>query len=86
LLYFDHNATTFVAPEVADAMDAAVREVYGNPSSTHSAGQAARDRLEQARRIVGAFVGASAQQIVFTSGGTEANNLAMQGITKSLGH
>jgi cysteine desulfurase len=86
LLYFDHNATTFVAPEVADVMDAAVRELYGNPSSTHSAGQAARDRLEQARRTVAGFVGASAAEIAFTSGGTETNNLAIYGIAKSAGH
>jgi cysteine desulfurase len=65
-------------------MNAAVREVYGNPSSTHSAGQVARDRLEQARRAVATFIGASAPHIVFTSGGTEANNLAVLGITRSL--
>lgn len=67
-------------------MDAAVREVYGNPSSTHSAGQSARDRLEQARRTVANFISASAAQIVFTSGGTEANNLAILGIARSASH
>jgi cysteine desulfurase len=83
LLYFDHNATTSVAPEVADAMDRAVRHVFGNASSTHSAGQQARGHLETARKTIAEFIGASAAQVVFTSGGTEANNLALLGLAGS---
>jgi cysteine desulfurase len=84
LLYFDHNATTFVAAEVADAMDRAIREVFGNASSTHAAGQLARDRLESSRKTVGKFLGVSPGGIVFTSGGTEANNLAILGLARNL--
>lgn len=84
MLYFDHNATTPVAPEVADAMIAALREVYGNPSSTHSQGQAARQRLEAARRTIAEALGASSAEFVFTSGGTESNNLAILGILRAL--
>jgi cysteine desulfurase len=80
LLYFDHNATTFVAPEVADAMDATVREVFGNPSSTHRAGQIARERLEASRAALARAIHAAPGEIVFTSGGTEANNLAILGL------
>ena len=83
LLYFDHNATTFVAPEVADAMDAAVRQVFGNASSTHSAGQNARACLERARGTVARALNAAPAEIVFTSGGTEANNLAILGLVGS---
>jgi cysteine desulfurase len=86
LLYFDHNATTIVAPEVADVFDRAVREVFGNASSTHRSGQLAREGLESARKTIAAFVGAPAAQIVFTSGGTEANNLALFGLARSVGH
>lgn len=80
MLYFDHNATTFVAPEVAEALDKAVREIFGNASSTHRAGQAARERLEMARTTVAAGIHATPNEIVFTSGGTESNNLAILGL------
>jgi cysteine desulfurase len=82
LPYFDHNATTFVAPEVAETMAAALRDVYGNASSIHRAGQLARQHLESARRTMAGFLGASVTEIVFTSGGTEANNLAILGIVR----
>ena len=82
--YFDHNATTFLAPEVAETMASALREVYGNASSIHRPGQQARQHLEQARRSIAGFLGASAAEIVFTSGGTEANNLAILGIVRGL--
>ncbi|HZS56715.1 MAG TPA: cysteine desulfurase family protein, partial [Bryobacteraceae bacterium] len=80
MLYFDHNATTFVAPEVAEAMDAAIRQVFGNASSTHRAGQIARDRLENARHAIAKFINATPNEIVFTSGGTESNNLSILGL------
>jgi cysteine desulfurase len=84
LLYFDHNATTFLAPEVADTLSRALREVYGNPSSAHRQGQAARQELEKARRTIAEFTGASPQEFVFTSGGTESNNLAISGLLRGL--
>ena len=84
--YFDHNATTFLAPEVAETMASALQEVYGNASSIHRPGQLARQHLERARRILAGFLGASAAEIVFTSGGTEANNLAILGMARGHKH
>jgi len=84
LLYFDHNATTFLAPEVADALTQALRDVYGNPSSIHRQGQKARQELENARRTIAGFMAASPQEFVFTSGGTESNNLVINGLVRNL--
>ncbi|HEX4769257.1 MAG TPA: cysteine desulfurase family protein [Bryobacteraceae bacterium] len=84
MLYFDHNATTPVAPEVADAFHAAVCDIWGNASSIHRSGQHAREALEHSRRTVAQFLGASANEIVFTSGGTESNNLAILGLVRNL--
>ncbi len=81
--YFDHNATTPIAPEVADAVAAALRDAWGNPSSTHAAGQTARQWLENSRRRIAAFLGAAPPEIVFTSGGTESNNLAILGLLRN---
>jgi cysteine desulfurase len=75
-VYLDYNATTPVRPGVAAAMAEALAAV-GNPSSVHGFGRAARARLETAREQVAALVGARPAQVVFTSGGTEANNLAL---------
>lgn len=83
--YFDHNATTPVSPEVLEAMLPAMTEVYGNASSIHHFGQTARQRLDQSRRQMAALLGATPEEIVFTSGGTEADNLALFGISRS-GH
>ncbi len=77
--YFDHNATTPVSPEVLEAMLPMMTEVYGNASSIHHFGQIARQKLDAARRQVAAMLGAEPQEIVFTSGGTEADNLAIFG-------
>ncbi|MGH8453357.1 MAG: cysteine desulfurase family protein [Nevskiales bacterium] len=79
-IYFDHNATTPLDPRVLEAMlpylaDAA----YGNPSSVHRYGRAARQAVDTAREQIAALVGAQAAQLTFTSGGTEANNLALKG-------
>jgi cysteine desulfurase len=82
LLYFDHNATTFVTPEVAQVMSAALSEVSGNASSIHREGQKARQEVEKARRVIADFVGASPGDLVFTSGGTEANNIAILGLVR----
>ncbi|MCC6368221.1 MAG: cysteine desulfurase [Bryobacterales bacterium] len=84
--YFDHNATTPLSSEVLRAMCAALEEVYGNASSIHRHGQAARQRLEAARRQVASLLGGSAKEIVLLSGGTEANNLALFGIARSGDH
>jgi cysteine desulfurase len=77
--YFDHNATTPVSPEVLEAMLPMMTEVFGNASSIHHFGQIARQRLDAARRQVAALLGAEPQEIVFASGGTEADNLAIFG-------
>lgn len=78
-IYLDHNATTPVAPEVAEAMWPHLTEHFGNPSSTTPAGDRARDALDHAREQVAALIGSHPDEIVFTSGGTEANNLAIRG-------
>ncbi len=80
MIDLDHNATTPLAPEVLEAMTAALRDLSGNASSTHAAGRAAREAVEQARAEVAALIGASPEEIVFTSGGTESNDLAIRGI------
>ncbi len=82
--YFDHNATTPVAPEVLDAMTEALRLSYGNASSIHREGQQARQLLESARRTIAAEMGGDPTGVVFTSGGTEANNLAILGLVRGL--
>ena len=69
-IYLDHNATTPVRPEVADAMAEALRALPGNPSSTHAPGREARAAVEDARAEVARLVGGRAEEIVFTSGGT----------------
>lgn len=78
-VYFDHNATTPLAPEVMEAMLPYMSSIYGNPSSVHRYGRLARNALEQARQQVADLLGAQTNQVVFTSGGTESNNLALKG-------
>jgi cysteine desulfurase len=79
LSYLDYNATAPVRPEVIEAMAAALGRT-GNPSSVHGAGRKARAVLEESRAAVAALVGAPAEAVVFTSGGTEANNQALQSV------
>ncbi len=79
-VYLDHSATTPVDRRVLDAMLPYLTEKFGNPSSVHFFGQEARAAVDRARREVAALIGARANEIVFTSGGTEANNLAIKGI------
>jgi cysteine desulfurase len=81
--YFDHNATTPVAPEILEAMVSYLGQVYGNASSIHYFGQAAKQRLETARRQIAALIHADAREIVFTSGGTEADNMAILGVVRA---
>src|SRR5579863_4596362 len=78
-IYFDHNATTPITPEVLAAMLPYLTEEYGNASSIHAFGQNAREAVEQARSSVAVLVGARAADIMFTSGGTESNNHAIFG-------
>lgn len=79
-IYLDYNATTPLAPEVVAAMRPFLTEAYGNPSSLHWAGTPARDAVETARSQVAALLCCDATEVVFTSGGTEANNLAIKGV------
>ena len=78
--YLDHNATTPIDPRVVQAMLPYLTGPYGNPSSLHRFGRAARDGVERARAQVAALIGAQPQQVIWTSGGTEANNLALKGL------
>src|SRR6185312_16396406 len=78
--YFDNNANTPVLPAVRAAMEPALQGELGNPSSIHHRGQAAKAALEEARGEVAALVGAQPSEIVFTSGGTESDNLAIRGL------
>ena len=79
-IYLDYNATTPLDPAVVAAMDPFLREAFGNPSSAHAYGHAARDAVVHARGRVAALVGAAAEEIVFTGGGSEASNLALKGV------
>lgn len=83
-IYLDHNATTPLLPEVVDAMLPFLREHFGNPSSTHPYGIRARNGVVRAREQVAAALGCDPEEIVFTSGGTEANNLAIRGVLEAL--
>jgi cysteine desulfurase len=87
-IYFDYNATTPLDPAVRDAMlpflGGGVGDVWGNPSSVHHVGRKARALLDQARERAAAFLGAKPSEIIFTSGGTESNNLAIFGAARAL--
>jgi cysteine desulfurase len=93
-IYLDNNATTPVLPEVFEAMRPYFGEHFGNASSIHHHGQETRGAVEDARESVAALLGCRSSEIVFTSGGTEADNLAIAGlvkpgdhvITSSIGH
>jgi len=78
-VYLDHNATTHLDPRVVEAMAAVMSGPAANASSLHRYGRIARDAVEQARAQVAALIGCSAREVIFTSGGTEANNLAIRG-------
>ena len=83
-IYLDHSATTPVDLEVAALMMTYYTEKYGNPSSVHSFGREARQALEEARRQVAELIGATPQEVTFTSGGTEADNLAILGTVEAM--
>ena len=84
-VYLDHNASTPVHPEVLAEMLPFFAEIYGNPSSIHAFGREARDGVDQARERIARFLQVSPQEIVFTSGGTESDNLGVKGLASARG-
>ena len=84
MIYLDHNATTPIAPEVAEAMKPYSGSQFGNPSSGYAMGHAAKKALEDARAQVAELLGCLSTEIVFTSGGTESNNMVIKGVAHSL--
>jgi len=85
-IYLDNAATSPVAAEVREAVEPYLAAVFGNPSSVHSYGQEARTAVEAARETVAGFIGARGSELVFTSGGTEANNYALKGVAYANEH
>jgi cysteine desulfurase len=88
-IYLDYNGTTPIDPEVAQAIVPYLTDHFGNPSSAHAYGRPAHQAMDEARRSVAEFIGASAEEIIFTGGGSESDNLAIQGVAmalKSRGH
>jgi cysteine desulfurase len=83
-VYFDYNATTPLSPEVVDAVVQATRDQFGNASSVHHFGQQAKAALDDARSAVAALLNADPSEIIFTSGGTEADNFAIRGAAEAL--
>jgi cysteine desulfurase len=83
-VYFDYNATTPLDPEVIEAVARATREVFGNASSIHRFGQRAKAALDDARSATAALIGGDPSEVVFTSGGTEADNFAIRGAAEAL--
>lgn len=83
MIYLDHNATTPLHPQVLEAMAPYLTEQFGNASSYYQLGRQAREAIETARQQVAACLGAGAEEIVFTSGGTEADNLALRGAARA---
>jgi cysteine desulfurase len=83
-IYLDHNATTPLDPVVADRMAQTLRDVWGNASSVHHFGQQAKAVLDEARASVSSFLSADPSEIVFTAGGTEADNIAIRGAAEAL--
>lgn len=84
-VYLDNAATTPLSKEVIDAMVHHMEQVYGNPSSIHAEGRQARAAIETARKTLAQHIGASIGEVFFTSGGTEANNMALKGAVRDLG-
>ncbi len=78
-IYLDYNATTPVAPEVADAMLPYLRDFFGNPSSSHIYGQQSKDAVDKAREQVAQLLNCQSKDLIFTSGGSESNNYALKG-------
>jgi len=83
-IYLDHNATTPLLPAVIDRMTAILREEFGNPSSVHHFGQQAKAAVDDARSQVAELVGGDPSEVLFTSGGTEGDNIAIRGAAEAL--
>ena len=83
-IYLDYSATTPVDPRVAEAMARSLTNVFGNPSSVHGFGQQARAAVDRARREIATLISAKPNEVIFTSGGTEANNLAIRGVCQAV--
>ena len=83
MIYLDNCATTKPREEVVEAMTIALREEYGNPSSLHRMGMEMENKIESIRSDIAIFLNVSSEEIYFTSGGTESNNIAIQSIVKS---
>ena len=79
MIYLDNNATTRIAPEVLDAMLPYMTEYYGNPSSSYDFGELVKNRVGKARLTIAAFLGVTPSEIIFTSGATESNHMAILG-------
>jgi len=84
-IYFDNAATTAIRPEVLEAMVEVMRNIPGNPSSSHAYGRKAKSLVENARKTIAKFLNVSAGELVFTSGGTEADNLIINSVVRDLG-
>src|SRR5215216_617403 len=83
-IYLDYNATTSIDPAVADAIEPYLRNHFGNPSSDHEYGYRTRAAVQTAREQLAALLGAAPDEVVFTGGGSEANNLAIKGVAYAL--
>ena len=83
-VYFDNAATTPLRDEVVDEIKNCLLETFGNPSSTHSFGRSAKSKLENARKNIASYLNASSQEIIFTSGGTESDNMLIRCAVKDL--
>lgn len=84
-VYFDNAATTRIRLEVVDEIRNCLLKTYGNPSSTHSFGRSAKSKLENARKVIASYLNASPQEIIFTSGGTESDNMLIRCSVKDMG-
>lgn len=84
-VYLDNAATTKIDESVLEQMTSVMREVYGNPSSTHSFGKAGKTLIEKSRKEIAGLLGADVQEIIFTSGGTEANNMILRSAVRDCG-
>lgn len=85
-IYLDHAATTPMHPEVIETVNAQMNDTFGNPSSIHSFGRSSRQAVDRARTAAAASIGADFNEIIFTSGGTEADNLAIVGTAQAMKH